>query len=159
MLLYPHEITRIVSVIRRRYRRAAVHILVFVIHRRRNPDRRHAHALDIRHLLLDPGEIAAPVGQPVRLRGIEQPPALRWIVVRRIAVEEPVGHDLVDDLLLEILCVSQAETRKERYRKHYESESARNHGTPLGQIGQAPLAGIGIQLRYYHISSMLGTTT
>jgi hypothetical protein len=72
---------------------------------------------------------------------------LRRIVVRGIAVEESVGDDLVDDLLLEILRVSHADEHKKRCYKHCcKSEFGRRHGTPLGQIGLRLVAGNGVEL-------------
>src|SRR6202030_1143499 len=56
----------------------------------------------------------------------------RRIIVGRVAVKEPVGDNLVDDLLFEILRVGQADKSKERCRiGEDESESGRCHGKDL----------------------------
>ena len=88
MLLDTHEITRGVSMARRRYRRSRTCVQVFVIHHGRNPDRRNAHAFDTSHFLLNFGQVATPIGMPIRLRGVEQARALRRIIVTGVAVKE-----------------------------------------------------------------------
>ena len=67
-----------------------------VRHRRRDPDRGRAEALDVVQLVDDPLEVAARV--LVAVGRIEL--ALVLVVVRRVAVGEAVGHHEVDDLLL-----------------------------------------------------------
>jgi hypothetical protein len=39
--------------------------------------------------------------------GVEKASAFGWIVVGGVAVEKSIGHDLVNDLLLEVLCAEE----------------------------------------------------
>jgi hypothetical protein len=56
---------------------------------------------------LNADEVTAPVQIPVRLCGIEEAGTLRWIIVAGVTVIKPVGHDLIDDLFLEVLGVGK----------------------------------------------------
>ena len=67
MLLHAHEVPRRITVVRRGDRCAAVRVQVLVVHRRRDPDGRHAQALEVGHLGRDAGQVSAPVGVPVGL--------------------------------------------------------------------------------------------
>ncbi len=116
VLLDALEVAGGVAVVRRgRIAVAVRHIQVHVVERRRDPDGGDAHPLEVRHLLLDAGQVPSPVELPVRVRAVEEAGALGGVVVARVAVEEAVGDDLVDDLLLEILG-GDGEREREGYR-------------------------------------------
>src|SRR5207237_5730959 len=95
---------------------------VEVVDGRRNPDGRDAEAGEVGHLLLDAGEVAAPVETPVGLRRVVEAGGLRGVVVGRRAVEEAVGDDLVDDLALEVGRAYGGSERDERDEKRGEED-------------------------------------
>lgn len=76
---------------------------VTVVEGWRNPDTGHAHALQIRNLGLNPGEIPSLVFREISVGCIVQTAALRRIVVGCRAVEKAVGENLIDNFVLEIV--------------------------------------------------------
>src|SRR5438067_11679691 len=114
------EVAALVAVIRSgRIALAIGNVRVEIINRRRDPDRGHAQAGQIRDLLLDPGEVATPVETPIRFRRIVKTRALRWIVVRGATVKEAVGHNLIDDFAFEVGSASVAEKRERKEDREY----------------------------------------
>src|SRR5690242_20757208 len=102
MFLDLHEIASPVAVIGRRYSSART-VKIFVIHYRRYPDGRRAHALEIGDLLLNSRQVAAPVGLPILVGRVKQPRTAWGIVIGGVAVAKAIGHNLVDHLFLEVL--------------------------------------------------------
>src|ERR1041385_6557963 len=66
MFLDAFEVARLVTVIRSGWIAAAVgNVCVEIIDRRRDPNGGHAETGEIRHLLLNAGQVAAPIKTPV----------------------------------------------------------------------------------------------
>src|SRR5258708_28378112 len=82
-------------------------VQIQIVHRRRNPDGSYSHSLEIRHLLLNAGQVPAPIQPPIGLGGIKQSGALRRGVVACIGVVETGGHNLLGDMFLTILSFRQ----------------------------------------------------
>src|ERR1700761_2505176 len=132
MLFDPHKVASPVPVIADLWTACgAVCVSVDIIHGRRYPDCRDAHPFQIRHLLLNSGEISSPIGVPVGVSGIIQAGTLRRVVVRGVAIHKTVGHDLVDDLFLKIL---PNEGGKENAEKADQlCEKTESHGGNISQ--------------------------
>ena len=97
------EIGHPVAVIAARFlARLALHRLV--LENGGEPDRGHAHALNIVEPLRQALEVAAMVEALVRrVESVDQRPALQAAaIVRRVAVLEPVGQDEIDHLVFEL---------------------------------------------------------
>src|ERR1051325_4582913 len=97
------EIAALVTVIRRGRIAAAIrNVRVEIVDRGRDPNRGDAHARQVRHLLLNALQVAAPIKTPVVFGGVVQTGALRWVVVSAVAVKETIGNYLIDHFALEI---------------------------------------------------------
>jgi len=121
-----HEVARVISVVGRGYGCIAVQVQIFVIDTRRDPDGGDAHAFEVGHLLLNAGQVASPIGVPIAMGGVEKAGAFGRIVVGGVAIDKSIGHDLVNDLLFEVLC---AEEICESEQRREEQESRGSHGT------------------------------
>ena len=106
----PFEITALVTVIRgRRVTVAVGDVGVQIVNRWRDPYRRDAHAGEVGHLLLNTLQVAAPVKSPICLRCVIQSGALRRVVIRSVAIKEPVSDDLINDFTFEVSSESAGE--------------------------------------------------